>query len=455
MKDQSRTHRPLSLSAKAARTHEQPISYLIATALANPDLVNLAAGLVDADTLPIEETATAVKAILSDPDRGRTALQYDTTVGLADLRNECLKHIEALESKPALSMNLRPQDVLITTGSQQALYLTAEALLNPGDIVIAANPSYFVYTGTLSSFGANVIAAPMTNDGLDLDAVERILERLAREGSLGRVKLIYCTSYFQNPTGLTLALKFRPRLLEIAKKFSEKTDHRILILEDAAYRELRYDGEALPSIKSFDPDNLFTILTHTFSKPFAPGIKMGYTVMPEDLLHAILQQKGNHDFGSSNLCMQIALEALQSRSYHAHVEVLCDWYRKKRDAVLSALEKHIPAGCGIEWTRPGGGLYVWLTLPESFDTSRTGPIFSKCIEAGVLYVPGDYCYQSDEHGRKPQNHIRLSFGQVKPDQIETGIERLAFVLRRQLSVAKSVEAIHQRTADHGQLTELA
>lgn len=428
-----RAARRLILSAKAARTHEQPISYLIATALANPGLINLAAGLVDADTLPLEETSAACQAILSDPARAKTALQYDTTLGSADLRKAVLEHIERLEGKPALSMNLRPQDVLITTGSQQALYLIAEVLLDPGDVVVAANPSYFVYTGTLGSFGAKVLTAPMTDEGLDVDAVERVLAKAHRDGLLGRVKLIYCTSYFQNPTGLTLSADSRPRLLEVARKYSELAGHRILILEDAAYRELRYDGPAHPSIKSYDADNEFTILTHTFSKPFAPGIKTGYTVLPEDLLHAILQQKGNHDFGSPHLCQQIALESLRSGSYHAHVEVLREAYRRKRDLTVAALAAHMPGDAGIHWTHPHGGLYVWLTLPESADTSRYGPLFSKAVEAGVLYVPGDYCFQPDEAGHKPTNHIRLSFGQVLPEQIEPGIRRLAGVVGELLS----------------------
>jgi 2-aminoadipate transaminase len=416
----------LTCSAKARRTQEQPISYLVATALANPALVNFAAGLVDAGTLPVEETAAAARAILSDPDRARRALQYDTTLGLSDLRHAVLKHLEALEGKPAGAMGLGPQDVLVTTGSQQALYLIAEVLLDPGDIVIAGNPSYFVYTGTLASFGATLVGVPMDEGGMDVDALERLLTEMEADGRLDRLKLIYCTSYYQNPTGLSLAAGRRGRMVELARRFSKR--HRLLILEDAAYRELRYDGDALPSIKSFDPENQYTILTQTFSKPFAPGIKTGYTVMPEDLLHHLLQQKGNHDFGSPNLCMQIAFEALRSGSYHAHVEVLQQAYRLKRNATVGALQTYMPRDAGIHWTRPNGGLYVWLTLPEHFDTSRDGPMFSRAVEAGVLYVPGDYCFQGDESGHKPLNHIRLSFGQVTPEQIEPGIRKLAGVV---------------------------
>jgi 2-aminoadipate transaminase len=418
------------LSAKASRTKDQPISYLIATALRNPALINLAAGLVDPLTLPVAECRAITQRIFSDIARGRAALQYDTTQGLADLRRETLRHIERMEGLSAEQMGLSPDCVMTTTGSQQALYLIGDCLIDPGDIVIAAAPSYFVYTGTLDSLGATILTVPMDDNGMDVDALERLLQRFDREGRLGKVKFVYCTSYYQNPTGLTLSADRRPRLLEIVKRFSR--DHRIVILEDAAYRELRYDGPAHRSIKSYDAENRYTVLSHTFSKPFAPGLKLGYTTGPEDLLHAMLQQKGNHDFGSSNVTQHIALEAFRDGSYDRHVELLCRSYRVKRDAMLASLLRFMPKDAGIHWTHPQGGLYVWLTLPERIDTSRTGPMFGACVDNGVLYVPGEYCFQRDEQGRLPNHHIRLSFGQVAPDKIEPGIERLAEVVKKLL-----------------------
>ena len=421
----------LALSAKAARTREQPISYLIATAMRNPKLINLAAGLVDPLTLPVAECETITHRIFSDKALGRVALQYDTTQGLAELRREAVRHIEQMEGVPAAAMGLSADQVMTTTGSQQALYLIGDCLIDPGDIVIAAAPSYFVYTGTLDSLGASILTVPMDENGMDVEAVGRLLERLEREGRLGRVKFVYCTSYYQNPTGLTLSAGRRPRLLEIVKRFSRR--HRILVLEDAAYRELRYDGPGHRSIKSYDSENRYTVLSSTFSKPFAPGLKLGYTTGPEDLLHAMLQQKGNHDFGSSNVTQHIALESFRDGSYYRHVELLRASYRVKRDAMLASLLRFMPRDAGIHWTHPHGGLYVWLTLPEHMDTSRTGPMFGACVDNGVLYVPGEYCFQRDEQGRLPNHHIRLSFGQVAPDQIEPGIQRLAEVVVAQLS----------------------
>jgi len=441
---------PLSLSAKARRTREQPISFLINTAMANPELINFAAGLVDPRTLPVEESLEITRTILSDGARGRAALQYDTTLGLADLRKHALKHLEALEGKPASAMSLTPADIVITTGSQQALYLVGETLVDPGDIVIAANPSYFVFTGTLTSFGAKVMTVPMDENGMDVDAVERLLTHLEAEGKLPKVRVIYCTSYFQNPTGLTLSAERRPRLLELAKRFSH--GHRILILEDAAYRELRYEGPALPSIKSFDAENKYTVLASTFSKPFAPGIKTGYTAMPGDLMHEVLQQKGNHDFGSASLSQHIALEAMRGGQYAKQVEKLRQGYSAKRDTLLAAMDRYMPKHDGVAWTRPTGGFYVWITLPEHVNTSR-GAMFEKAVDHGVLYVPGEYCFQPDESGFVPRNHIRLSFGQVAPEQVERGIERLASVISGQLGrgAAPSTGDAPAKKSQHGRV----
>lgn len=421
---------PLTLSSKAQRTREQPISFLVTTALQNPHIINLAAGLVDPLTLPVDECAAISKRLFSDVNRARSALQYDTTLGLQPLREELVKHIAEMEQVEPSRLGFSAEHIVLSTGSQQALYLVGDALLDPGDIVIAANPSYFVYAATLVSLGARVLAVPMDADGMDVEAVDALLKRIHREGQLSRVKLIYCTSYFDNPTGLSLSMPRRRRLMEIVRSYASR--QRIILHEDAAYRELRYDGKSMPSMKTMDPENQFTILSLTFSKPFAPGLKLGYSAMPTDLLHAVLQQKGNHDFGSANLTQNIALEAMRDGSYQKHVELLVSAYRSKRDSILGALDRLMPSGSGVSWTRPHGGMYVWITLPAHIDTSRDGRMFKAAVEAGVLYVPGEYCFQPDEAGHVPKNNLRLSFGQVDPAAIGPGIERLARVIRAEL-----------------------
>src|SRR3954468_14764671 len=186
---------PLAFSAKAQRTQEAPISALIAAAVADPNLISFAAGLVDPLTLPVDECAAITRKIFADRPRAQAALQYDTTLGLKPLRSQLLAHLEKLEGKTAQSMSLSADDLILTTGSQQTLYLVGDCLIDPGDIVIAANPSYFVFTGTLQSLGAVVKTVPCDEDGMDVEAVAKLLGQLERDGRLSRVKFIYITSF--------------------------------------------------------------------------------------------------------------------------------------------------------------------------------------------------------------------------------------------------------------------
>ena len=412
---------PIAWSAKARRTHAAPISELIAVARANPQLISFAAGLVDPATLPIVEVAAIAQRIFGDDARARDALQYGTTVGDRALRESIVAHLAQLDHAPLPGVTA--DHVIVTTGSQQALYLLADVLLDPGDVVIVEAPSYFVYAGALASFGARLVPVPMDSGGLDVDALDATLARLADAGDLPRVKAVYCQPYFQNPTGLTMSLARRRRLVDVVRRHSRS--HRIVVVEDAAYRELRYDGEDLPSVKSFDADNAWVASCYTFDKPFAAGVKVGYAVLPAELHARVFEQKGNHDFGSAHVCQQIVAEAMRDGSYAAHLSIVCDGYRTKRDAMLAALARHLPSDDAAAWTMPLGGLYVWLTLPAGVDTSRDGPLFAACLRQGVLYVPGEYCFSADEHGQVPQRHLRLCYAVTPIEQIEPGIARLA------------------------------
>ncbi len=411
-------------SSKALRTEEQPISFLMAMAVTNPDLISLAAGLVDYASLPTEETRQLLTEILSDRQSGQIALQYGTTHGLLELRQALLAHLSKLEGRSPHEMNLSVDNCIVTTGSQQGLYILSDILLNPGDLVITCAPSYFVYTGTLASFGADVRTVPIDQNGMRTDLLAEMLARLQRDGQIERLKIIYVVSYYQNPSGISLAAERRKELAELVRKYSRR--HRILIIEDSAYRELRYDGPVLPSIKSFDPNNEYVALAMTFSKPFSAGMKTGYLFVPDQLVDPILQQKGNHDFGSNNLVQHLIHRSLIGGTYHAHVEKVRQAYRPKRDTMLDALSEHFkPLGSDVQWTRPAGGLYVWLTLPKGFDTRRGGQLFERCVSKGMLYVPGDYCFATQKDRPTPTNHMRLSFGVVDITNIREGIRRLA------------------------------
>lgn len=412
---------PLRLSTRAQWTKDQPISYFMQHALENPNLISLAAGFVDAESLPADDTRVILDAILSDEQTAREALQYGTTQGHGPLREKILAHCLQLDGVKASDVALGVDDVIVTTGSQQLLYLLGEALFDPGDIVITEAPSYFVYHGCLNSLGVRTMSVPMDAEGMDTHALEELLLRLEKTGELERVRLIYTVDYFQNPTGLTLSLPRRRHLLELARRFSRK--HRLLILEDAAYRELKFAGDDVPSIKSLDKDNRHVILTMTFSKPWAPGLKTGYGVMPRDLVRTVLRFKGNHDFGSSNFNQVLLDHVLASGAYPRHVAQLCDIYRHKRDTLIEALQEAFPdaKNQGLSWTQPRGGMYVWLSCPPEMATGPDSPFMQGCMREGVLYVPGQFCYVGDD-GQLPDTEARLCYGVATPEQLrEAGI----------------------------------
>lgn len=392
-------------------------------ALSNPDLVSLAAGFVDQASLPVAATAREVGGLgLAE---GRRALQYGTTAGDARLRRALLGLVEASEGVPEGTYAHLLNRTVVTTGSQQLLYLVAEALLDPGDIVLVESPTYFVFLGLLESRGARVIGIETDEDGLCPDDLDATLASLEAEGQLGRVKLIYTVCEHSNPSGISLAAERRGAIVSVARKWSEL--HRIFVLEDSAYRGLTYDGFEPPSVWSHDSAGDTVILARTFSKTFSPGLKTGYGVLPQTLVEPVLRLKGNHDFGTSNFNQVVIERLIADGSYDEQVKTLVRTYRSKRDVMLGALEEHLAGFEGVHWTRPSGGLYVWLTLPEGLDSGLAGPFFQRCVEEGVLYVPGAYAFAS-EPNPAPRNHARLCFGVPAEDALVEGVRRLARAL---------------------------
>jgi 2-aminoadipate transaminase len=286
-----------------------------------------------------------------------------------------------------------------------------------------------VYLGTLSNLGARAVGVEIDEHGLVPEAIEDELAQREAAGELGRVKAIYVTTYSDNPSGVTLPAERRAALVEIAQRWSRAG--KIYVIEDAAYRELRYYGEDIVSLRSFDPEGETVIHAGTFSKSFSPGIRVGWGILPPGLVEPILAQKGNLDFGSPNFNQHLMARVLQMGLLDPHVERLRDGYRQKLDATLSAAQELLTPIEGIEWVCPTGGLYVWLRLPESIDTGLSGPLFDRAVEEGVLYVPGEYCYPED--GRSPKkNMIRLSFGIQSRESIRRGIEALGRAIRQVL-----------------------
>lgn len=417
---------PIALSQASERTSNPAISTLMALALARPELISLAAGFVDRPTLPIEDVEAIVKGLAAAPTEGQRALQYGTTAGDVGLRNQVLRLVERSEGLPPGELDEFLPRTVITTGSQQLLYLVCEALLDPGDIVLVESPTYFVFLGVLESRGARVVGVETDEGGLRLDALDAAFERLRDEGRLGRVKLVYTVSEHSNPSGISLAEDRRGAMVEAVKRWSGES-RRIFILEDAAYRGVSFEGREPPSVWSHDLGGETVIHARTFSKTFSPGLKTGYGILPADLVAPVLRLKGNHDFGSSNFNAVLLERVLASGTYQAHVARLVDRYRTKRDALLDALETHLGSVEGVSWTRPKGGIYVWVRFPEGLDAGPDGPLFARCVDEGVIYVPGEFAFAGGPGGA-PRNHARLCYGVASEADLFEGVRRLAAAL---------------------------
>jgi 2-aminoadipate transaminase len=416
----------LQLSAASGRTEPPVISEFMQTALANPGLISLAAGFVDQESLPHQATARVAAEILGDPVQGRRALQYGTTIGDLGLRRECVRLLERNERVAAGTFEGLESRVVVTTGSAQLLYLVAEALLDPGDIVLVEAPTYFVFLGVLETRGARAIGIEIDEGGMKLDALEATLAGLEASGDLGRVKLIYTVTEHSNPSGISLAEDRRGPLVELARRWSRRA--RISVLEDAAYRGLNYEGAEPTSVWRHDPEGETVILARTFSKTFSPGVKLGFGVLPASLVEPVVSLKGNHDFGTTNLTQQILARVLSEGWYEAHLDGLIALYRRKRDAMLGALEESFASFEGaVRWTRPRGGMFIWLAGPEGVDLGTRGPALAKCLEQGVLYIPGTFAFPA-EPGPVPSNYARICFGVAAEAELVEGIRRLAAAL---------------------------
>lgn len=414
------------LSQRARFFSRQPISELMRLAIARPELISLAAGFVDQASLPVVEARQAFEAVLADVSDGRAALQYGTNAGYLPLRQAVLERLLAADGNN-WSHTPTVDRVILTAGSNQLLHLVGEVLLDPGDIVLCAAPTYFVYLGLLNSVGARAVGVPIDDEGMIPEALADQLEQHKRAGELARVKAIYVTSYYENPSTVTLSLKRRAQIVDLAKRYSSQAP--IYVIDDAAYRELRYAGEDLPSLGAFDDDGTTVIVAETFSKSFSPGVRVGWGVLPPELVGPISNLKASIDFGSPNLNQHLMSAVLKRGLFEPHVATLRAAYRAKLDAMLGAMDEYLSDIPQVRWKRPDGGLYVWLELPDSMEAGPGGTLIEHALAEGVLYVPGEYCYPPEgEAGRK--DRIRLSFGVQSAEQIRRGIEALAKAIRR-------------------------
>jgi 2-aminoadipate transaminase len=453
--------KPNFLSKMGRRTALPPISWLMQTALTRPKLISLAAGFTDNSTLPVELSRKLLDEILRSPATGRPALQYGITAGEMNLRTLTAKHLHKLDFQSSSSSfsslvlenksrtkdedekNYSPEHVIITGGSQQLLYMTLEALCDEGDLILVEDPTYFVFLSILQSRGIKARGVKLERDGIDLAHLEKVLTRLKKSGELRRVKALYLVTYFQNPTGVTTSLAKKSATLKLLKKFERAAGHPLYLLEDAAYRELSFGGDAAlrrpraaqradpaipPTTLTLPGASERVIYTGTYSKPYAPGARVGFGILPQEIFTVVQRIKGNHDFGTANLLQQLLARALASGLYDQHVAKVRKNYARKARVMKQALAEHFPAN--VEIWEAGGGLYFWARLPEKIPTGVKSKVFQTALKNDVLYVPGELCYAGDPSRATPDHEMRISFGSASEENIRKGIARLGRVLKK-------------------------
>ena len=370
-----------------------------------PDIISFGGGLPAPETFPADRLA----AIAEDEIRNNSAnvLQYGTTEGSRTLRKAVCEWL-----RPE-GLDLTMDQLMVTSASQQGLDLLCKAFIDPGDVIFCGLPTYLGAVQAFSLFQAEKIGVPLEDDGMDLDALEaRITEARAAGKTL---KAVYVIPDFQNPSGITMSLAKRKRLLEIAKR------EDLLIFEDDPYGRLRFSGDQIPSIRSLDDEGR-VILMITFSKVLSAGLRLAVMIADGDLMDALVRSKQATDLCTSKLIQHMAARYILEHGLDEHLEEIREVYRVKKEAMVNALAKYMPADAGIRWTNPDGGLFIFLWLPEGMDAAELLPA---AIEKKVAYVPGASTYV-DGGG---QNTLRLAYSLVSPETIDEGIKRLADVFK--------------------------
>ena len=378
----------------------------------SPSLISLGGGMPNPDTFPIDEIQEIITYVLKNS--GKYALQYGNTGGLNELRTEIKKLIKDTEN-----IDSEEKGIIVTSGSQQALYSLGKILVTPGETAITEAPTY---VGAISAFNANGVdmqGIPMDENGMRIDLLEKKISDLKSKGI--KPKFIYTIPNFQNPAGYTMSLERRKRLLEISN------ENEIPIVEDNPYGELRYHGQKIPTIRSLDRDGN-VIYLGTLSKVMTPGLRIGYTVGPVSVIDKINVLKQALDLATNTLAQYIAYEYLKRGIIYKQVPKTIKLYGRKLDLMLKALDEYFPEGS--TWSKPDGGMFIWATLNESIDTTA---MVGRAIKNNVAYVSGSAFYPKGEK----KNSMRLNFTYPEDDQIPVAIERLSKVIKEEESLAEA------------------
>ena len=361
-------------------------------------IYSFAGGYPSADTFPLEEIRRTMSEVIAK--YGGQAFQYGATQGVMPLR-------EAVAERYGVPVDR----VQITSSSQQGIDVCTRVLVDPGDVILTSSPSYLGALQSFRSYRADIRGvAQIDNIDSFRDAYVRVIEQALSEGK--RIKFLYMIPDFQNPSGESLTLEERKMLVELARRYG------FLIVEDSPYRELRYEGEDIPTMYSIDPD--IVIHLGSFSKIFAPGFRLGWAIAHPEILDKIYVCKQSLDLCPPVFDQYVAAEFLRSGSLDANLSKSIELYKGKRDLLLSLLEKHMPQE--VHWTHPQGGLFLFLTMPGDFDAVK---FYDTALDAGVAYVAGEF-FHPDGSGK---NTMRMNFSFMTEEKITEGVQLLARLLR--------------------------
>jgi 2-aminoadipate transaminase len=367
--------------------------------ISRPGMTSFAGGLPAPELFPVEQIKELSQRVLSD--YGPSALQYSITEGLLSLRTWLAEELSA-DLGPVGSEN-----VIITQGSQQGLDLISKLFLDKGSTVFVENPSYVGALQSFQLFQANVLPIPFDEQGMQMNALRNRLRTR-------KPAFMYLMPNFQNPTGVSLSMERRLMLAEIVK------EHNLLVIEDNPYGELAFEGLSHPSLYGLGGTGNFVYLS-SFSKTIAPGLRVAYIVADREIIKKLALVKQGTDLQTNTLGQCLVYEYVRSGGYSKHISLLRKTYRHRRDCMISALETYFPET--VTWNRPGGGMFLWLTLREGSDAED---ILKHCLEQDVAFVPGQVFFP-DASGR---NTLRLNFSNAAPNTIQEGIRRMGQVLKR-------------------------
>jgi len=376
--------------------------------LDDPGIISFAGGLPSNDTFPLDLIQKAAEKSLKED--WKHVLQYTAIPGEKELMEAIIDYLKKD------NIHIKPENIMITTSGQHGLDLVGRLFLEPKDIIVTDLPTF---GGALAAFeleDAKYVARDIGEDGSDVKGLEAGIEDLINKG--GKPKFIYVIPDFQNPSGITTSLEKRFALLSLCKKFS------IPIVEDSPYRELRYKGEHIPSIYSLDKNQGNVIGLYTFSKILCPGIRVGFNIGPSEVIKKFSFIKGANILNTPKLNQDICTLFLREYDLDSHFQSSIKYYSEKLNFFLEAMEENFPEEMGVKWTKPEGGLFLWITVPEDINTLE---LFYLAIKEKVAFVPGEVFYPEDY---RRHNTMRINFSFPTKEQIEEGVKRLASVIKK-------------------------